>query len=411
MSSVLTYVDLSGQTYPVGTAYVTVRRGRLSSTFSYEAGYLARPDSYAIEPSFGLSAGRWASPNGLPRAFGDAAPDRWGRNLIAKRHRAAAAAQLRPPSQLDEADYLLGVSDVTRQGALRFKTRADEDFQHPGPEVPKLLALPALRHAADQVARDDPDDLSAIKVLLDAGTGSLGGARPKASVRDGERLLIAKFGHPADEWNVMAWEKTTLDLAVAAGVAVPRSQLLDVEGHTVLLLDRFDRDHDRRIGYVSAMTLLEAGDGEARDYVEIAETIPEHSSSTSADLAELWRRIAFSIAVHNTDDHLRNHGFLRAGAGWRLAPMFDVNPTPDLGARRVTGIGGATGPAEEASALLAFASTFGLTRAQGQAIFAEVAGAVSGWAPLARRHGIPAGQISRFAHTLDETVRIVAAAA
>ncbi len=253
--------------------------------------------------------------------------------------------------------------------------------------------------------------MTAIKVLLEAGTGSLGGARPKASVRDGGRLLIAKFPHHSDAWSVMAWEKTALDLAETAGITVPHTQLIDIDDQPVLLLERFDRGVGRRVGYISAMTLIEGKDGEARYYTEIAETIPEYSASTSADLKELWRRIAFSVAVHNTDDHLRNHGFLRDKAGWRLAPAFDINPTPDIGARRVTSIGGSTNPSGDVQALLAYAVSFDLTNASARVILREVVEAVTNWTTVARRNGITEAEINRFAPTLDRTIAVVAEAA
>jgi serine/threonine-protein kinase HipA len=241
---------------------------------------------------------------------------------------------------------------------------------------------------------------------LSSTVGSLGGARPKASVRDGDRLLIAKFPHHADGWSVIAWEKTALDLAEAVEIPVPNRQLVGI-GSPVLLLDRFDREGAHRVGYVSAMTLLEAQDGQPRDYTEIAEVIPENSSATTDDLRQLWRRIAFSVAVHNTDDHLRNHGFLRHKAGWRLAPAFDINPNPDLAAQRVTSIGGATDAAEEVNALLVYSENFGLTDSQARAVLREVADAAGGWEAVARRNGIAESEIARFDRTLKSTVGAV----
>lgn len=411
MSRIRVYVELDGQSGPVGDAYFNLRRGRLTATFSYDRDYLERRDAYAVDPALGLTAGSWPLPNGLPGAFSDAAPDRWGRNLIAKRLRAQAVAERRPPPTLDDRDYLLGVSDETRQGALRFKDDAGDDFQHPAPEVPKLIALPSLLHAANAVAHDEPDNMKAIKILLDAGTGSLGGARPKASVKDGDRLLIAKFPHHADEWSVITWEKTALDLAEEAGITVPRRELVGVEGSSVLLLDRFDRQGSRRVGYLSAMTLLEAQDGQSRDYTEMAEVIPEYGFAVNADLRQLWRRIAFSIAVHNTDDHLRNHGFLRQKSGWALAPAFDLNPNPDLAASRVTSIGGASQPSDEVDALLAYSESFGLTNTQARSVLREVVDAVGNWAAVARRNGVSAAEIARFERTLTRTTEIVGAAA
>jgi serine/threonine-protein kinase HipA len=407
MSHILTYLEFDGRTRRVGDAYFNFRRGRLTATFSYDRDYLTLRGAYAIDPALKLSAGPWSLAHGLPGAFSDAAPDRWGRNLIAKRLRAQASVEGRPVPTLDDRDYLLGVSDETRHGALRFKTDVEGEFQHPATDVPKLIALPALLHAADAVARDEPDNMDAIKTLLDAGTGSLGGARPKASVKDGDRLLIAKFPHYADGWNVIAWEKTALDLAEAAGIAVPTRQLVGIDGDPVLLLDRFDREGAHRVGYLSAMTLLGAQDGQPRDYTEIAEVIPENSFATNDDLRQLWRRIAFSVAVHNTDDHLRNHGFLRHKAGWRLAPGFDINPNPDLAVQRVTSIGGAANPADEVDALLLYSESFGLTDSQARAVLREVADAAGNWEAVARRNGIAEAEITRFDRTLKHTVDAV----
>ncbi len=221
-------------------------------------------------------------------------------------------------------------------------------------------------------------------------TTTFRGARPKASVRDGDRLLIAKFASPGDEWDVIGWEKTALDLAERAGVRVPPRRLRRINRKAVLLLDRFDRaDDGERIPYVSAMTLMSARDGDTGDYVEIAEALSEHGDVTvRADLAQLWRRVAFSVAVHNTDDHLRNHGFLRGTAGWRLSPLFDVNPEPDPARERVTGISAAHGRADEVEGLRASAGAFGLSAAQAEQILAEVSAATRGWRAVAAENGI-----------------------
>ncbi|HEY5879798.1 MAG TPA: HipA domain-containing protein, partial [Nakamurella sp.] len=299
-------VQIDGRTAVAGTAHF-VRRGRsLSTTFTYRPAYLTLPNSYALDPDLDLVLGPLHT-DGLPRAFADCAPDRWGRNLIQKRARAQAAQDRRTQPAVDDTDYLVGVSDLTRQGALRFRPPGTEDWLATDRAVPKLIELPALLRASDRLS-NDPDDLEAIKVLLGAGTGTLGGARPKASVRDGERLLVAKFPKPTDEWDVIAWEATALDIAERAGVIVPRRRLIHVDGRAVLLLDRFDRITDTRIGYWSAMTLLGAADRQSGDYVDFAEALAEVGVDTAADLRQLWRRIALSVVIHNTDDHLRNHG-------------------------------------------------------------------------------------------------------
>ncbi|MFG1911778.1 type II toxin-antitoxin system HipA family toxin [Kribbella sp. NPDC048928] len=302
---------------------------------------------------------------------------------------------------MSDVDYLLGVSDLTRQGALRFRSSPDGPYLDPDLTVPKLVELPRLLQAADAAARD-PDDLSAVKDLLDAGSGSLGGARPKASVRDQERLYIAKFPHPGDEWDVISWEKTTLDLAERSGIEVPSRRLTSIAGRSVLVLERFDREAQNRVGYMSAMTMVQGTDGTPGDYLEVAETLTEYGSQVGEDLRQLWRRIAFSVAVHNTDDHLRNHGFLRDGrAGWRLSPAFDLNPNPDVGAQRVTGIGGAYRREDELTGLMSYADSFRLTPNEACRVLRDVLDGTAAWREVAMSNGVPGREVPRFEDALE----------
>lgn len=397
------HVDLAGSTARAGTAYLTHGRRGVTTSFVYDAAYLADPRGVDLEPALPRRSGQQYV-DGLPGSFGDSAPDRWGRMLLDKRQRAAQRVADRRLPSLTDADYLVGVSDLTRQGDLRFTVDGGA-FLDPGHDVPKLVALPHLLAAADHA--DAGDDLGAVKDLLDAGSGSLGGARPKASVRGGDdRLLIAKFPHRSDDWDVMAWEATVLDLAEAAGVRTPSRQLLRVGGRSVLLLERFDREPGgRRIGYLSAMSLLGARDGDERDYLDIAEVLPEHGAQVNADLAGLYRRVVLSVAVHSTDDHLRNHGLLRARGGWRLSPVFDVNPEPDPGRGRVTSIAGAVAPDDEPEGLLALAAECRLAAGDARTVVREVCEAVGRWRGAAARHGIGAGEQQRFAGVLDERVQ------
>jgi serine/threonine-protein kinase HipA len=381
--------DGRGDPLPVGDAFFTARAGKLvSSTFHYSTDYLASQVAFPIDPALGLFTGP-QNVSGLPGALQDCSPDRWGRNLIVKRARAERSAVT-----LTDVDFLAGVSDVTRQGALRIRADARTEFLAPGAAVPKLIELPRLLRAADLASRYD--DLAAIKALLDAGTGSLGGARPKAAVRDGSRLFIAKFSHADDQWDVMAWEKTAIDLAAAAGIHVPPNRLTRIQNRAVLLLERFDRDGAGRVPYISAMTLLEAKDGDARDYTEVAEALADIGAQTTEDLRELWRRVAFSLLINNTDDHLRNHGFLRTGGGWRLSPAFDMNPNPDPTVSRQTGIGGSYDWAGGIESLLDYADTFRLERAEASQVLAEIADAVANWRNAAAANGILALEVARF---------------
>lgn len=387
------------ETSPVGRAYFHLARGQVSTTFAYSEEYLAQRWSFAIDPQLPLAAAPYTV-SGLPGAFSDCSPDRWGRNLVAKEHQRLVAAGSARHRRLNDVDYLVGVSDVTRQGALRFRRPDSPDHLASGAHVPPMIRLPELQHAADEAA--DGSDAAA-KRLLDAGTGSLGGARPKASVRGDEgALMIAKFSRPTDEWSVIGWEALALDLAARAGIAVPTRTVLRLDGRPVLVVDRFDRNGvGARIPYMSAMTATERRDGEPGDYLDLVEAIEDISSDRRRDCAELFRRVVFSIAVNNTDDHLRNHGFLRQPAGWSLSPAFDINPEPDLALERQTGINGARDSAEEVEALAEFATLCHLDAGRAQRIIGEVTEAVVQWRDIARRLSLPGEEITMFAEAID----------
>ena len=389
-------VQIGEQTVEAGVAFIERHRNSTSTTFRYDDDYLANPSGYALDPGLSLFEGT-QSVNGLPGAFQDCSPDRWGRNLVTKRIRAEDLNEGRTARSVGELDYLIGVSDLTRQGALRFRRERVGPYLDPDPTVPKLVELPRLLRAADVVTKDDGDDMAAIKALLDAGSGSLGGARPKASVRSDDRLFIAKFPHHNDEWDVMAWEKTALDLAARAQIDVPKSELVPVGRRRVLLVNRFDRDGLKgRLGYISAMTLVSGSDGGDYDYLDVAEYLAEHGSRVKADLWQLWRRVAFSVVIHNTDDHLRNHGFLHEASGWQLSPLFDVNPNPSMGDLRATTIAGAQTASDEVAGLMALAHDCGLAPKDSRRVLEEVLSATADWRHLALKNGIAESALPRF---------------
>lgn len=407
MTELVVHVEIAGVPVRAGIAYFTAGRQRVSTTFVYDSDYLGNLAGFDLEPGLRRQSGQQYVDN-IPGIFQDCSPDRWGRNLITKQRRAqerSAGSGILPA--LTEVDFLLGVSDLTRQGDLRFSSMDSPAFLAAGHAVPKLVSLPTLLDAADHVAADG-DDMEAIKILLDAGSGSLGGARPKASVVDEDgALLLAKFPHRQDEWDVTAWEKWALDLAESAGIQSPARRLTDVGGRSVLLLERFDRG-PARVGYISAMTMLGRRDGDDGDYIEIAQAIPEHGANVNHDLRELYRRMAFNVAIHNTDDHLRNHGFLRAPGGWILSPVFDLNPHPVLGRGRATGIGGAVGAHEEVEALREVAIEFRLTGEEATEILTEVVAAVRTWREVASRNRIPAAEQDMFGDIISDRLTALA---
>lgn len=319
-------IQLAGEDVPAGTLYTHVRHGVESASFRYDDAYLADRHAFPIAPDMPLSAAPLHT-QGEPlfRVFGDCMPDRWGRNLMLRAERRAAREEGRTARTLLEHDMLASVDDRARQGALRLWVSGDPVAQE-GDGVPREVRIPALLAAADRAAHDLDADIAD---LVAAGS-SLGGARPKASVVDEHGVLnIAKFPK-ADELaieDVCAWEKTALDLAAQIGIRVPQTRLLRVGGRSVLLLERFDRRRGQRVPYISGLTAVQGHDGGRYSYLDLVSFLEEEGGAPEADIRELWLRIVFSCAIGNTDDHMRNHGFLREGAGWRLSPAFDVNPT------------------------------------------------------------------------------------
>jgi len=369
-----------------GKCYWTEKRSRVTGVFTYDEEYLSGSVHWNIDPALSLITGAQASENGLPGAFRDAAPDRWGQTLIRQRHLREKKISGSPVMVLNEVDYLLGVSDMARQGNLRFSLEKGGAFLHPSDEIPKLVALPKLLDAAHRYAAEQ--DENAILYLLDAGSASLGGARPKAAVADGEDLYIAKFPHRQDRWDVIAWEWVALHVAAEAGIVVPENRLVNMDGQNVLLVKRFDRNGGERIAYISTMTLLGLTDGEQADYSEIAEKLRDVSVAAKEDLRELYRRIALSLILNNTDDHLRNHGLLRSGSGWRLSPVFDVNPNPDSAAARVTSVFGELEKEPAIAALTENADAFGLTAQEASEILSQVSTATRSCGEYATRAGV-----------------------
>ena len=343
------FTSLAGETAEVhvGTCRFSLRRGRISCSFAYSDAYLKRADAYAIDPALPLRSTFYHC-EGMPGAMRDSSPDRWGRHLIDRRAIAEAQAAGATLRAIDEVDYLLGVFDSTRQGSLRYSVPDSDDRLSESNEVPPIIELKRLLFASNEIARGN-ERSGQIKELLDAGSGSLGGARPKASVVDEGKLLLAKFSHPGDEWDVMAWEKTALGIAGDAGMAVPSSKLVGIGSDSVLLLERFDRsgslEKGERIPYLSAMTLIGAHDGEHCDYATVADALSVWTSNPNRELAELFRRVVLSVALHNTDDHLRTWAsFARRADGYWL--LFSTStstllprgfvPLPSLGKREKT---------------------------------------------------------------------------
>ena len=407
------YVSIDGADVLAGRLFAHARHGTESATFTYDAGYLADPRGYALEPALPLTDGPHQTEPGLAmfRSFADTAPNRWGRRLLARAERLRAERTGTTTRTLTELTYLLGARDDLRHGALRFRDVTTGTWLAAGQDaVPAVAALPDLLALATRAERDDAswDDLSR---LVRAGS-SLGGARPKVHlVAPDGRVAIAKFPNSdSDTWNVMAWEKTVTDLARLAGVTVPPTELVTVAGRQVHVVDRFDRSGAARIGYISALTMLEARDGDIGTYVELASAIERFSARATEDLRELWRRVALSILVSNTDDHLRNHGFLHAhGDAWVLAPAFDLNPNPAAGPRHLaTAIADPDDTRASVEALMRVAPLFRLAQDAALQALRKVCDATGQWRAVASRHGLTEHEIDAMAPAFEHAEREVA---
>lgn len=402
----LVYVDLDGSPLLVGRLWARMRKGRDSASFEYDDSWLEREERFALEPALQLGPGPFHTPRDKPLfgAIGDSAPDRWGRVLMRRAERRRAEAAGETPRTLREIDYLLHVNDEARQGALRFALETDGPFLATGDDmpIPPLVDLPRLLSAAEHVAGDSDSDED-LRLLLAPGS-SLGGARPKASVRDAEgHLLIAKFPHRDDEIDIVRWEAVALQLAENAGLHVPQWRLETVGDRSVLLLRRFDREGAKRIPFLSAMSMLGAVDNETRSYMEFVDALRQYGAAPKADMHLLWRRIVFNILISNTDDHLRNHGFLYAGPdGWRLAPAYDLNPVPvDIKPRVLATAIDADDGTASLDLALAVLGYFGLEDDEAREIARQVAQAVSSWRQEAARAGFTAGQVERMASAFE----------
>jgi len=407
-TEVLVYADLHGVPRIVGHLWSHLRRSKESATFEYDDDWLNSSERYALEPALQPSAGAFhtATDRALFGAIGDSAPDRWGRTLMRRAERRRATATGETPRTLYEIDFLLMVNDEVRPGALRFRFQPEGQFLGTSDRasIPPVIELSRLLAAAERVIDEDEGEED-LRLLIAPGS-SLGGARPKASVRESDgSLAIAKFPHKDDDWRVVAWEATALSLAAKAAIRVPRFRLETVAGKDVLIVSRFDRLGRERIAFLSAMSMLGAKDNEMRSYLEIVDALRLHGARAIEDMHELWRRMVFSILIANVDDHLRNHAFVYTGTqGWTLSPAYDLNPVPLDVKPRV--LSTAIDEQDQSASLeLAFsvAAYFELSALQARSIAAEVGRAVATWRSTASSLGISTTECNRMSSAFEHS--------
>lgn len=400
--SIYVYANWKGLDQPalMGVLISERVRGEEIFSFEYDKEWLRSGTAQLLDPQLQLYPGMHFSKEEHQNfgIFLDSSPDRWGRVLMRRREAARARLDKRTEEKLFETDYLLGVYDGFRMGGLRFKLEKDGPFlddnkdmaSPPGTSIRELEQI-SLR-LEDENAINDPEYFRWLEMLVDPGA-SLGGARPKANVSDqGGRLWIAKFPSKSDHGDAGGWEIVCYELAIKAGIrmAESKAQKFSSDFHT-FLTKRFDRtDMGERLHFASAMTLLGYMDGQdhsdGASYLELVDFITTQGANSKQDLEELWRRIVFSICVSNTDDHLRNHGFILSERGWLLSPAFDINPNE-------TGSGLKLNISYDDNALdldlaMQVHEFFRLSEKRSRQIISEVKHSVKSWRTLATKYGI-----------------------
>jgi len=391
-------VCIGEQAMPVGTLTYSRQGARENALFVYDDAWLKHGNRFEISPDLPLTRERYfhkaatRSDSVFHFAIADTEPDGWGCKVSARDHaKRRKEGRVGESAALTEMDYLLGVDDVSRIGALRFRNAAGEFLRTPqGGErgIPALLELTQIIGAAHAVERgtETEKDLACLR----GRATSLGGMRPKCSILDEEgHLAIGKFPSVSDDRAVTKAEVLALNLAIAAGIDAAQGRIVYSDGIPVALIRRFDRAKSGRIPYLSATSMLQASREEEHAYSEIAERILSVSPDAKRDLAELWRRIVFNMLITNVDDHLNNHGFLHVGHGqWRLAPAFDLNPFPDKGRDPKTWLTEGTGPTGRIEDAMRAAAYFHLTDEESLRILGEVYSAFARWRQVAKNAAV-----------------------
>lgn len=395
----------------IGTLHIDGGKGKEVISFEYDEEWLANEDdNFVFDPDLSLFRGRQYTPidKSMFGIFSDSCPDRWGRLLMKRREAIIAKKEERKPKRLTDVDFLLGVYDETRMGALRFAISEKGPFLSNDKELatPPWTTLRKLETASLAFEKnEDGMEEKWLKQLIAPGS-SLGGARPKASVSapDGS-LWIAKFPSKYDDMNVGAWEMVVHDLAIMCGLNVPEAKLENFSKNgSTFLTKRFDREGAQRIHFASAMTLLGKNDGanatDGSSYLDIASLLRKYGATPKKDLQELWRRLVFNMAVSNTDDHLRNHGFILTKGGWTLSPLYDVNPNVygDVLSLNVD----SNSNLIDFELALSVARLFEMTAKRAKEDVNEIKNVVeNNWKILARKYGLSRREIESMAPAFD----------
>lgn len=335
------YAHWKGMQSPnlIGVLSALQAKGKKAFSFEYDGNWLKSGQKFLLDPDISLFSG--AQFSNQKENFGiflDSMPDTWGRTLLKRKAaQLAKESNLKTPTLYD-IDFLLGVYDESRMGALRFKIDPNGDFldNNRNASTPPWSSIRELQNAAENFEEDkDNDEVRKWLSILIAPGSSLGGARPKANILDTDKSLwIAKFPSKSDSTDKAAWEYLSYELALMAGIEMAPCRIEKIMGnYNTFFTKRFDRENEQRIHFASAMTMTGKNEDIIKDnpasYLEIAEFISNYGVNIEENLHQLWRRIIFNISISNTDDHLRNHGFILTDEGWILSPAYDLNPSID----------------------------------------------------------------------------------
>ena len=386
-------------------------RGSVSYAFKFDSDWLRKYGSLFLSADINNYPGQqYTQPNrDIFGCFSDALPDRWGRLLLNRREQIQAAEEKRPVRKLSSYDYLMGIDDFSRMGGFRFKATLEGDFINSDDtlRIPPLTDIRTLSMASMEIEKSEEQnqlpEKKWIQQLLQPGS-SLGGARPKASVRDADgNLYVAKFPSRNDDYDVALWEHLSHRLAKMAGVNAAETSVIPTgEKHHALLSKRFDRTDGKRIHFASAMTLLGLTDGcdaqTGHGYLDMVDFILQNCCNVEENLRQLYRRVAFNIAIGNSDDHFRNHGFLLSPKGWTLSPAYDMNPT--LSEYQSLLITASTNKAD-LSLLLEASEEYMIGKDEAEKIISEVKEAVSRWRNVAKNIGIVKRELDLFEQVFE----------
>ena len=412
-TDIYVYAHWKGMPDPkiIGILSAQQAKGKKAFSFEYDNDWLKSKQKFMLDPDIQLYGGpQYPNQKENFGIFLDSMPDTWGRTLMKRRAAQWAKENREKTPTLYDIDFLLGVYDESRMGALRFKTDPNEDFldNNKTASTPPWASIRELQNAAYIFENDiDNEEVNRYLSVLIAPGSSLGGARPKANVIDADKnLWIAKFPSKIDTIDKAAWEFLAYKLAIKAGIEMSPCRMYRILGnHHTFFTKRFDRENGERIHFASAMTMTGNNEETIRDnqasYLDIAEFISTHGANIEANLHQLWRRIIFNIAISNTDDHLRNHGFILTKEGWILSPAYDLNPSIDKDGLALNI--DSDNNALDFDLAISVGEYFRLNKQQMEAITQEVVEVTSNWKNVAKEIGIPKGEQELMTKAFNQT--------